>query len=152
MPITITPELPVTHDAILLIGELENYIAPLYPHDSEHGLSPEELVRKGVAFFVIRSDGILAGCGGVRLYGIDYGEIMRMYVRPEFRGKGFGKLILQHLEEYALDHGIRVLRLKTGIFQPEALGLYEQQGYRIILPFGAYKAHRLNKYYEKNLP
>lgn len=149
MPVTITPERPDSIDAIALIGELERYIAPMYPHDDEHGLTPAEMARAGVAFFIIRCSGKPAGCGGVRFYGTEYGELMRMYVRPEFRGKGFGKLILQYLEKYAFDHGIKVLRLKTGIFQPEALGMYDRCGYRVIRPFGSYHEHPLNRYYEK---
>lgn len=151
MLVTITPEQPDTIDASTLIGELERYIAPLYPHDNEHGLSPEEMVKDCVIFFILRTDGKPAGCGGVRFFGTEYGELMRMYVRPEFRGKGLGKLMLRHLEDYALDHGVRVLRLKTGIYQPEALGMYEQLGYREIPAFGLYREHPLNKYYEKDL-
>ncbi len=151
MSLTISQERPDTAEAVTLIGELEKYIAPLYPHDKEHGLTPEEMARDGVIFFVIRFDGKPAGCGGVRLYGDGYGEIMRMYVRPQFRGKRLGKLMLRHIEDYSLSHGVRVLRLKTGIYQPEALGMYERQGYRVISPFGSYRAHPLNKYYEKNL-
>lgn len=151
MPITITPERPDSAVGIALIDELGKYLAPLYPHDDEHGLTPEEMVIEGVAFFIIRSDDRPAGSGGVRLHGTEYGEIMRMYVRPEFRGKGFGRLILQHLEKYSLEHGVRALRLKTGIYQPEALGMYERLGYVQIRPFGSYREHPLNRYYEKIL-
>ena len=152
MLITITPERPDTADSLALIAELSRYIAPLYPHDTEHGLTPEEMVREGVAFFIIRSGGRPAGSGGVRFHGTEYGEIMRMYVRPEYRGQGFGKLVLRHLEEYSWERGLKALRLKTGIYQPEALGLYERLGYRMIPPFGSYRAHRLNRYYEKIRP
>ena len=152
MPVTISPERPDSADAITLIGELERYIKPLYPHDSEHGLTPEEMVRDGVAFFMIRSDGRPAGCGGVRLHGTEYGELMRMYVRPEYRGQGLGKLVLRHIEDYSREHGVKALRLKTGIYQPEALSLYELHGYVLTQPFGSYRAHPLNRYYEKKMP
>jgi GNAT superfamily N-acetyltransferase len=151
MSVTITQERPDSADALTLIGELEKYIAPMYPHDKEHGLTPEEMASEGVSFFIIRYDGMPAGCGGVRLYCTEYGELMRMYVRPEFRGKGLGKQMLRYLESYALNHGVRVLRLKTGIFQPEALGMYERCGYMRIPPFGSYHEHPLNWYYEKRL-
>lgn len=151
LSVIILAERPDTADAVQLIAELGRYISPLYPHDSEHGLSPEEMAREGVAFFILRSDGEPAGCGGIWLRGTDYGEIVRMYVRPAFRGKGLGKRLLGHLEAYARDSGIRVLRLKTGIFQPEALGLYERLGYQEVPPFGEYRAHPLNRYYEKQL-
>ncbi len=62
-----------------------------------------------------------------------------MYVRPQFRGSGFAKLILNRLADHARAHGVSLLRLETGIHQREAIGLYEGLGFRRILPFGAYK-------------
>lgn len=38
-----------------------------------------------------------------------------MYVRPQFRGLGFAKLMLDHLADYAQAHNITLLRLETGI-------------------------------------
>jgi putative acetyltransferase len=149
--LSISKERPDSAEAVALIDELERYVAPLYPHDREHGLSPARLEKEGVAFFIIRLDGEPAGCGGLKLYGTDYGEIMRMYVRPPFRGRGLGRQMLRHLESYALEHSVGLLRLKTGIFQPEALGLYERSGYREIPAFGFYRNHPLNKYFEKKL-
>src|SRR5258708_241773 len=99
--ITITNERPDSAEAIELIDELESYLVPLYPAESHHGYSVEKLLREGVAFFVIRCDGLLAGCGGLQLFGSEFGEVKRMYVRPAFRGLGLGKAMLNHLTEYA---------------------------------------------------
>ena len=55
-----------------------------------------------------------------------------MYVRPQFRGTGLGKLMLKHLETFSRQQGTTVLRLETGIYQPEAMGLYVRMGYRPI--------------------
>lgn len=151
MALSIAKERPDTPESIALIEELERYIAPLYPHDREHGLSPAELVRDDVAFFIIRSDGDIAGCGGIKFFGKEYGEIMRMYIRPRFRRQGLATRMLAHLERFARDNGVEECRLKTGIHQPEALGLYIRQGYRRIPPFGAYREHPLNEYYGKRL-
>ncbi|MGA9141086.1 MAG: GNAT family N-acetyltransferase [Methanocella sp.] len=151
MHVSIAPEPPDSPEAIGLIDELQRYIAPMYPHDREHGLSPAEMAREGVAFFVLRTDGQPAGCGALKPMGPGSAEIMRMYVRPPFRGKGLGRQMLQHLEGYAMEHGITVLRLKTGIYQPEALCLYERSGYRQVPAFKPYREHPLNLYYEKTL-
>lgn len=96
-------------------------------------------------------NGILAGCGGEQLFGPAYGEIKRMYVRPQFRGLGLGKLMLYHLADYARHQGVAVLRLETGLYQPEAIGLYERCGFQRIPPFGAYQADPLSVFYEKRL-
>src|SRR5687767_14936114 len=101
MPAIIVAERPDTPDATALIDELEAYLDPLYPAESRHGFSIEKLLREQVAFFVIRQDGLAAGCGGVKLFGSEYGEVKRMYVRPQFRGLGLAKSMLEHLANYA---------------------------------------------------
>jgi GNAT superfamily N-acetyltransferase len=147
----ITRESPDTPDAILLINELEAHLASLYPAESRHGFSVEKLLAEDVPFFVLRHAGTPAGCGGVKLFGTVYGEIKRMYVRPQFRGLGFGKLMLNHLADYAQANGLKLLRLETGIHQREAIALYERMGFRRIPPFGAYKEDPLILCYEKQI-
>jgi GNAT superfamily N-acetyltransferase len=151
MPADIMPERPDSADARLLISELESQLAPLYPSESRHGYSVEKLLREDVAFFVIRSAGQPAGCGGVKLYGTEYGEVKRMYVRPQYRGLGLAKLMLKHIEDYARGHGVGMLRLETGIYQGEAIGLYERMGFRRIPPFGEYHEDPLSLFFEKHI-
>ncbi len=151
MSAIVTAERPDAPDAIALITELEAVLEPLYPVESRHGLSVERLINEGVAFFVLRTDGTAAGCGGVKLFGTDYGEIKRMYVRPQFRGQGFAKLILDHLANHALAQSVSLLRLETGIHQHEAVGLYERMGFYRVGPFGDYKDDPLSLFYEKPL-
>src|SRR5262249_51800507 len=134
-----------------LIAELETHLAPFYPATSRHGYSVEKLIKQGVAFFVARQDGIPAGCGGVQFFGAEYGEVKRMFVRPQFCGVGVGKLMLQHLEQYTWEHGIHLLRLETGIHQKEAISLYEHVGFQSIPPFGEYVDDPLSRFYEKRI-
>jgi putative acetyltransferase len=151
MPAIIVAERPDSMDASALISELEAHLAPLYPAESRHGFSVEKLLREEVAFFVIRYDGLAAGCGAVKLFGSEYGEVKRMYVRPQFRGLGLAKLMLDHLAAYAREQGVGLLRLETGIHQREAIGLYELVGFRRIPAFGAYKQDPLSVFYEKQI-
>ena len=147
----ITPEQPDTADAMLLITELEAQLDPLYPRESRHGLSVEQLLAQDVAFFLLRANGEPAGCGGVKFFGVDYGEVKRMYVRPRFRGSGFAKMILEHLAGYSRTRGVDLLRLETGIHQQAAIGLYERAGFTRIPPFGDYWDDPLSLFYEKAL-
>lgn len=151
MAAIITAERPDSPDSAALITELEAFLEPLYPQESRHGLAVEQLIAQAVPFFVLRSDGIAAGCGGVKLFGTEYGEIKRMYVRPQFRGQGFAKLILNHLADYAASQGVTLLRLETGIHQHEAIGLYERIGFYRIGPFGDYQDDPLSLFYEKSV-
>lgn len=147
----ISAERPDTEDAIALISELEAQLDPLYPSTSRHGYSVDKLLREGVAFFVLRDNGNLIGCGGVQFFDSDYGEIKRMYIRPEFRGLGFARLMLDHLAEHTRNNGINILRLETGIHQHDAIRLYERAGFNSIPPFGDYKPDPLSKFYEKQI-
>lgn len=152
MMVTITQERPDSPDAVTLITELSDYLDPLYPKWNQFGLSSDQLIKESVAFFITRADGVPAGSGGVKFYE-DFGELKRMYVRPQFRGRGLGKLMLKHLEEFARQQGTTVLRLETGIYQPEAMGLYERMGYRPRPSFAPYDASTatLSRFYEKSI-
>jgi putative acetyltransferase len=151
MSVVITRERPDNADAVVLIAELEAHLDPFYPSKSRHGYSVEKLIALGVAFFVLRENETPAGCGGIQLFGKEYGELKRMYVSPQFRGLGFGKLLLDHLAEYARMQDVGLLRLETGIHQAAAIRLYEGMGFQRIGPFGDYAEDPLSLFYEKRI-
>jgi ribosomal protein S18 acetylase RimI-like enzyme len=147
----IARERPDTADAVLLITELEAHLDPLYPRESRHGLSVEQLLAENVAFFLLHWQDAPAACGGVKLFDDGYGEVKRMYVRPQYRGLGFAKSVLRHLEDYTRAQGVGLLRLETGIHQREAIALYERMGFCRIRPFGPYTDDPNSLYFEKPL-
>jgi putative acetyltransferase len=151
MSVVIAEERPDSPDAVALIGELDEHLGALYAVESRHGFSVEKLLRDGVRFFVARDGGRPAGCGGVLLVGREYAEVKRMYVRPAFRGRRIGGLMLDHLVEHARQHGLTVIRLETGIHQREAIALYEARGFRKIPPFGPYRDDPVSLCYERRL-
>lgn len=151
MSTTITQERADSPDAQALIAELDSYLTPFYPSESRHGYSVEKLLAQGVTFFVLRYGEEAVACGGVQLFGSEFGEIKRMYARPAFRGLGLAKAMLAHLESYTRGQGVDLLRLETGIYQTEAIGLYERMGYSSIGPFGPYREDPLSLFYEKRL-
>ena len=151
MSVVIAEERPDSPDAVALIGELDDHLGALYAVQSRHGFSVEKLLRDGVKFFVARDGGRPAGCGGVLLVGREYAEVKRMYVRPAFRGRRIGRLMLDHLVEHARQHALTVIRLETGIHQREAIALYEARGFRKIPPFGPYRDDPVSLCYELRL-
>ncbi len=74
-----------------------------------------------------------------------------MYVRPQFRGLGYGKLLLDRLADHARAAGIALLRLETGIHQLAAIRLYERMGFQRIGPFGDYQDDPLSHFFEKRI-
>jgi putative acetyltransferase len=148
----ITEERPDGADALALLAELDaDLLRHPYPPESRHAFSVEKLLREGVAFFVLHYEGKPAACGGVKLFGSEYGEVKRMYVRPAYRGRGLGKAILDRLAGHARGRQARLLRLETGIYQKEAIGLYERWGFLRRPPFGEYKVDPNSVYFEKAL-
>src|SRR5262249_37474544 len=113
--------------------------------------SVDKLLREGVAFFVMRYAGEPAGCGGIKLFGTEYGEVKRMYVRPAYRGLGLGIEMLNRLTEYAKERQVGILRLETGIYQKKAIGLYERYGFKRRSPFGEYQDDPMSVYFEKSI-
>lgn len=151
MSVMIQAERPDTPDALQLIEELEGVLSPLYPSESRHGFSVEKLLREGVAFFVMRKDQQAAGCGGVKLFGTDFAEVKRMYVRPQYRGQGMARIMLDQLAQHSLENGVNLLRLETGIHQTEAIRLYERYGFQRISHFADYPDDPLSLFFEKRI-
>lgn len=138
-------------DGLALVKELDAYLEPLYPPESRHGLNVQALRAKNVFFVIARDPTNLAcGCGAV-MFCDGYAELKRMYVRPGYRKHGVGAAIIGFLESHAATNGYGVVRLETGIKQPEALSFYERSGYTRRSPFGSYRDDPLSICMEKQL-
>ncbi len=120
-----------------LIGELDDVLGAAYEPHQRHGLTISRLFDPPMCFFMVRLEGRAAGCGGVALFD-DYAEVKRMYTRPAARGQGLAKALLQRIEDEARASGKTILRLETGPYQQEAIGLYQRMGFGPCGPFGCY--------------
>jgi putative acetyltransferase len=78
------------------------------------------------------------GCGAIKKYSDETAEVKRMFVKPEFRGKGIAVDILNELELWAREINFKSCILETGKKQPEAIRLYEKSGYTSIPNYGQY--------------
>ena len=76
-------------------------------------------------------------CGGVKRLPDGACEVKRMFVVPEWRGRGVARRLLHAIEARARRLGYTVLRLDTGPRQAGAQALYESEGYRAISNFNA---------------
>lgn len=138
------------HDAVALRAAQEAEVRDRYQVDEpEPGVHPS--AADMTCFFVAYVDGEPAACGGMRAIDATHGEIKRMYVAPARRGSGLAPAILTVLEDDALARGWARVVLETGTGQPDAVRLYEREGYRAIPLFGDYVGESTSLCFEKVL-
>lgn len=90
-------------------------------------------VDRGGRFDVlVTDDGGIAGCVG--LYPLREGvvELRKMYLRPEYRGKGTGRRLLDHALAAAREIGFRRVELETNSRLVEAIRMYERYGFQPV--------------------
>ena len=67
--------------------------------------------------------------GALRNMNENIGEIKRMYIRPNFRGKGLGKKMLKQLLKKGKEFGFSRIYLNTGPFMKSARTMYHSFGF-----------------------
>lgn len=112
---------------------------------------PAEFEPPHGVFLIGYVDGRAVACGGLARYDETTGEIRRMYVSPDARGRGLSRRIVAALEEEARELGYTAIRLETGNRQAEALGLYRSSGYEPIPRYGPYVDDEISVCLEKRL-
>lgn len=75
------------------------------------------------------------GMGGVRFLNPNIGELKRMYIFSEFRGKGYGNILIQFLIQKAKNLDFKFLRLDTLPFMKSAINLYKKHGFKERDPY-----------------
>ena len=88
---------------------------------------------------VCYQDNVAIGCGAFKEFDSDTVEIKRMFVHPDYRGKGVASLVLKELEDWASQFDYTNSVLETGKNNPEAIALYHKLDYKIIPNYEQYK-------------
>lgn len=91
------------------------------------------------------------GCGAIKSFDKNSMEVKRMFVPLEKRSKGIASLVLQELENWANELGFTKCVLETGLKQPEAIRLYEKNGYKLIPNYGQYIGMENSVCFEKEI-
>jgi GNAT superfamily N-acetyltransferase len=139
------PRPPYAPDLSLLLELALKELFDRYPESSTHDLDPS------TEFLVVVENEAAIGCIGMMPVVDGVGEIKRMFVRSDHRGRGVARLLVPALETLAVERGATSVRLATGRRQPEAVALYESLGYRRTAPYGKYVHDLLALCYAKLL-
>ena len=131
---------------VLLLDLALKELVTRYPDSSStHAVDP------ATSYLVAVDDGDGVGCIGLMPVVAGVGEIKRMFVHEDHRGRGIARRLVTSVEAVARHRGATALRLATGTRQPEAVALYESAGYERTPPYGKYVDDPLARCYLKQL-
>ena len=80
--------------------------------------------------YIVEVGGNVAGMGGVRRLKDGVCEIKRMYIKPDYRGLGYGKNLIQMLLEAAKNFGYSLVKLESSLFMKTAHQIYRSYGFK----------------------
>lgn len=81
--------------------------------------------------FVAYDDDMPIGAGRIREPEVGVAKVERVCILPQYRGKQLGKLMMDKMEEYAKDAGLKTVKLNA---QSYAIPFYEKLRYQITSP------------------
>ena len=123
------------------------------PAGSTHVLDTNGLKDPSIKFWSLWENNKLIGCGALKFLDKDHGEFKSIRVADEFRNKGIGERIINHLIEEAKKLKISKLSIETGsgdFFLP-ARKLFAKFGFKKCPPFAHYKEDPNSCYYSLNI-
>ena len=120
-----------------LVAQLDKELWDRYP-DIQAQYAPNNKVENIRTAIIAYHGNKPVGIGCFRPVDEKTTEIKRMFVLPEYRGKGIAASILGALEAWAKEQSFTRTVLESGDRQPEALHLFEKSGYNIIENYGPY--------------
>ena len=98
-------------------------------YDEEAGNPAAKYALPRGRLYLALHDGKAAGCIALRPLSDDRCELKRLYVRPQFRGKGIARMLCERILEEAEKTGYREIYLDTLPELSDAIRLYEKLGF-----------------------
>jgi putative acetyltransferase len=103
--------------------------------DRELATLPGDYAPPSGCLLLALVDGNAAGCVGLRRIDDERCEMKRLYVRPEYRGEGLGRVLAEKVVAEARIVGYRSMYLDTLPVMKEAQALYQSLGFSDCAPY-----------------
>jgi putative acetyltransferase len=103
--------------------------------DRELATLPGDYAPPSGCLLLALEDGNAAGCVGLRRIDDERCEMKRLYVRPEYRGEGLGRVLAEKVVAEARIVGYRSMYLDTLPVMKEAQALYQSLGFSDCAPY-----------------
>jgi len=111
-------------DVVSIIGQTVREYAEMKVKEFSSYIPPEGI------YYILQVDNKIAGMGALRKLKKNVGEVKRMYIRAEYRGRGLGKAMLQEILNKAVEFGFSTILLDTGPFMKAAQHIYRSVGFQ----------------------
>jgi len=111
------------------------------PEGSAHVLDIPGLKIPSIKFWSLWEENQLVGCGALKFLDKNHGEFKSIRIHNDFRGKGNGAKIINHLINEAKKLNITKISIETGAssFFAPARRLFDNCGFKPCPPFAHYK-------------
>ena len=137
-------------DFTSLVEKLDAYLTVIDGDD--HAFYDQYNGIEDIKYAVVAYEGEMAvGCGAIKEFEPGVMEVKRMFVNPEYRGKGIASRILTELENWASEMGNTKCILETGKRQVEAVQFYHKAGYSVTPNYGQYAGVENSLCFQKEL-
>jgi putative acetyltransferase len=137
-------------DFIQLVARLDNLLAEMDGRDHDF-YNQYNKIDKLKHVVVAYSDELPVACGAIKEFDPETMEVKRMFTDESHRGKGLATKVLIELEKWALELGYSKCILETGKRLPDAVRLYQRNGYNQIPNYGQYVEMENSICFEKKL-
>lgn len=120
----------------LLDMDLDRRVGKKIQRDKYKKYNQLDEIQEAIVVYI---DNKAAGGGAIRRYDDENMELKRVFVHPEYQGRGIGSRLVALLMEWAGELGYKRIILETGELLAESCAVYKKLGFQVIPNYGPYE-------------